>query len=181
MDHRHPVLEGVSIRLEPLDPGADLRDYVRWVNDPETTRFMWIGHSQLGESDIREYIESFQDKDDRVLYGIMTRDDGRHVGNITLQSIDRNNSCADIGIMIGATDVRGRGVGTEAIGLVADYALAELGLHRVYAGYVDDNLSSAGAFRKNGFVVEGRSREAFELDGEYRDVVRVGLLETDPR
>lgn len=169
-------LEGSKVVLEELGQDADLERYLRWVNDPQSTRFLEIGASESSMADLREYLSTFEGRDDRYLLAISDRASGAYLGNITLQSIDARNGTGEIGILIGEPEARGRGIGTEAIGLVTSWAFGELGLHRVHAGVVDGNDASLRAFLRNGFEVEGRLREAFLLDGEYLDAIKVGRL-----
>jgi len=169
-------LEGPQVVLEELGRDADLKRYLGWVNDGPTTRFMEIGARESSMADLQEYVSTFDGRDDRYLLAIRDRVTGEYLGNITLQGIDARNGSGEIGILIGEPEARGRGIGTEAIGLVTSWAFQELSLHRVHAGVVDGNEPSLRAFLRNGFEVEGRLREAFLLDGEYLDAIKVARL-----
>ncbi len=65
---------------------------------------------------------------------------------------DIPESVIDIDIMVGELDVIGQGVGTAAIGLVADAALADPAVPFVIAATMVENRASQRAFAKAGFV-----------------------------
>ena len=53
---------------------------------------------------------------------------------------------------------RGEGLGTEATGLVLDFAFGELGLYRVELEVFDYNVRAQKSYVKSGFTVEGVKR-----------------------
>ena len=88
--------------------------------------------------------------------------DGRKVGLVLWQHPTREEldgagladiptSVIDIDIMIGEVDALGRGVGSDAIGLVAEVALSDPTVPFVMACARLDNLASQRAFAKTGF------------------------------
>ena len=60
----------------------------------------------------------------------------------------------DIDILIGEEDALGRGIGSAAIDLVAEIALADLSVPFVIAAASIDNRASCRAFRKAGFRIK---------------------------
>ncbi len=65
----------------------------------------------------------------------------------------------------------GRGLMTEAVGAVVDFAFRELRLHRVMANYRPENHRSARLLERLGFVKEGYARDYLFIDGAWRDHV----------
>ena len=59
---------------------------------------------------------------------------------------------------------------------VARYAFEHRRLHRLAADVFAHNEASRRVLEKAGFTEEGALREAAFVDGEYRDLVRYGLL-----
>jgi RimJ/RimL family protein N-acetyltransferase len=64
----------------------------------------------------------------------------------------------------------------EAWSLLLEYAFEALGLRKIIAGAVVDNVPSMAVLDKLGFQVEGTLRQEFVMNGECRDAVRFGLL-----
>ncbi|MEW5702202.1 MAG: GNAT family N-acetyltransferase [Candidatus Zixiibacteriota bacterium] len=69
---------------------------------------------------------------------------------------DVSPDAIDIDIMIGEQDMVGRGVGTAAIRLVVEEALADPTVPYLIAVPMMDNIASIGAFSKAGFSVDRR-------------------------
>ncbi|HEX5771888.1 MAG TPA: GNAT family protein [Nocardioidaceae bacterium] len=98
-------------------------------------------------------------------------DDGRLVGRITLSGIERGpfQNCR-LGYLVGE-DSNGRGLATSAVREVVEIAFAELGLHRVEAGTLVDNVRSQRVLARNGFVRFGLAPAYLNIAGEWRDHV----------
>jgi RimJ/RimL family protein N-acetyltransferase len=69
-----------------------------------------------------------------------------------------------------------RGYGTEAVALAVDYCFRTYAHPAVGAGAFAFNGASRGLLESLGFAEEGRTRREMFVDGEYRDMVRYGLL-----
>jgi RimJ/RimL family protein N-acetyltransferase len=82
-------------------------------------------------------------------------------------------------------DARGRGVMTEACGLVVRHAFVPvedggLGLRKVLVCAAETNTASRRVIEANGFVANGREREGIELrDGTFDDSIVYDLLERE--
>jgi len=63
--------------------------------------------------------------------------------------------------------------------LAAGVAFGSLGLHKLTAGVIADNIASEKAFRKAGFTIEGVRRKQNLCAGEWRDLTLLGLLKAD--
>ena len=62
---------------------------------------------------------------------VATKPDGLRIGFLTLFDIKYPNASAMFALGIGEPEYRGKGYGTEALGLMLDYAFDELGMYRV--------------------------------------------------
>jgi ribosomal-protein-alanine N-acetyltransferase len=63
----------------------------------------------------------------------------------------------------------GRGLCTRAVSEVVDVSFGELGLHRLEAGTLVDNLASQRVLEKNGFQRYGLAKRYLFIAGEWRD------------
>ena len=73
----------------------------------------------------------------------------------------------------------GRGLMTEALSAVLDYAFDDLGLHRVMANYMPTNERSGRLLRRLGFQVEGYARDYLKIADKWEDHIMTAL--TNPR
>ena len=62
-----------------------------------------------------------------------------------------------------------------------DHAFGTLGLHRIALYVFEFNERAIRAYRRCGFVVEGRSRESIWRDGRWWDELAMSVLESDWR
>ncbi|MBV6778017.1 GNAT family N-acetyltransferase [Xanthomonas euvesicatoria] len=71
---------------------------------------------------------------------------------------------------------QGRGLIQWAATQGIAFAFGQLGLHRVMAQYVPENLRSARVLRRLGFQIEGYARRYLQLNGHWRDHVLTSRL-----
>lgn len=108
--------------------------------------------------------------------GFAIEADGKFIGQCALfQFDDIAHTCA-LGITIGDKAYWGRGYGTDALRLLLDYAFRLRNLRRVYLTVNGTNERAIRAYRRCGFVEEGRLRGHVWSDGEYIDLVYMGIL-----
>jgi ribosomal-protein-alanine N-acetyltransferase len=74
----------------------------------------------------------------------------------------------------------GTGLMFEALQAVLSHAFGPLGLHRVMANHLPENLRSARLLRRLGFAVEGYARDYLYVNGHWRDHVLNGLTSPTP-
>lgn len=63
----------------------------------------------------------------------------------------------------------GRGLATAAVGEILAYAFGSLGLHRVEAATLVDNVPSQRVLEKNRFERIGLARRYLRINGDWRD------------
>ncbi len=111
-----------------------------------------------------------------IVLAIVLRSDGRHIGNVSLQSINWVHRSGELAIILGAKDCWGQGYGEEASRTMVDYAFNRLGLRRITCGTFVGNVGMQRIAQKLGFREEGVRRLAVYKDGSHRDVVEYGLF-----
>jgi ribosomal-protein-alanine N-acetyltransferase len=131
------------------------------------------------QSELRE-TSAHRAADRGYAFGIRTNADGKLVGRIALNNIVRGVfQNAYLGYFVGE-EHNGRGIATEAVGLVVGHAFSDLGLHRVQAAVMLDNPGSMRVLLKAGFRREGVARRYLRIDGHWVDHVLFGLTVEDP-
>lgn len=129
---------------------------------PYTRRYAeeWIGIASGGKPETYFAITV----DDQVVGGI-----GIKIGDPHRPVI--GDHMGEIGYWLGET-FWGRGIVTEAVTALTEWAFAEVGLVRLYAPVFAHNAASARVLEKAGYEFEGRLRARYFRDGNYID----GLL-----
>jgi len=172
------MLETQRLLLRSIEP-RDLDHIHRWKNDPEVTCRL-LGRPGLPtRPEIDEWFAAIQQdqrdrKDVRLMIDVIGEESP--IGFVGLYAIDRGNQAAEVGILIGDKDSWGMGYAAEAIGGIVAYGQSELDLHRVSLRVRADHQAAIRAYRKCGFVDEGRLRDAWRHDGEYHDVLIMGRV-----
>ncbi len=102
------------------------------------------------------------------------------LGNISLTHIRRGPlQTADLGYALDH-DHEGKGLMTEALRAICDYAFGPLALHRLQANHLPENVKSAAVLARLGFVVEGYARGLLLIDGRWRDHVLTARVAPPP-
>jgi RimJ/RimL family protein N-acetyltransferase len=165
--------------LRELDVADVSADYVRWLNDPQVSRYLETRQARQDERSVTDFVERVRSRDDEFLFGIFLKGSGRHIGNIKVGPIRAHHRLADVSLFIGARDCWGHGYAAEAIAAVSRYAFNELGVQKLSATMYAPNVASMRAFLRAGFREEGRRRDHFDLDGERCDMIELGLVPGD--
>lgn len=99
------------------------------------------------------------------------------VGGITLSNIRRRAAqFVSLGYWMGENHA-GKGIMTEAVGVVLPFIFEVLNLHRVHAAFLPNNIASRRVLEKNGFVEEGYAERYLQINGRWEDHVLMGLTE----
>jgi RimJ/RimL family protein N-acetyltransferase len=105
--------------------------------------------------------------------------DGVVIGEIGLHGKDRRAGSTEFGIGIYDPDYVGKGHGPDAIRVLLRWAFHSQNWRRVWLETIVPNERAIKAYRAWGFREEGRLREQAFVNGEYVDVVLMGLLRSE--
>lgn len=150
--------------------------YLSWLGDPEINKYLESRWQQQKIESLEEYVNTMLLSPNNYLFAIIDLASDAHIGNIRIGPIDTKNKNAEIGYFIGDKAYWGRGVASESVRLVADFAFSKLALHRLQAGVIEDNTGSIHLLKKEGFALEGRLVEKGLVDGIYRDHLVFGKI-----
>src|SRR5689334_19642270 len=105
---------------------------------------------------------------------------GELAGEVSWHQVQKGPTsfCWNIGIGL-LVRARGRGYGTRAQRLLAEYLFAHTQLNRVEAETETGNLAEQRALEKAGFTREGILRGACFRDGQWRDMVSYSMIRPD--
>ena len=173
------MIYGEGVRLRAIER-EDIDRFVRWFNDPEVRRYLLMYEPMSRAKEERWFEERLSRKDDLLLaIEVREGDSWVHIGNMGLHRIDWKNRVATLGIVIGEKEYWGKGYGTEAVRTMLRYAFHELGLNRVELETYSFNPRAQRCYQKAGFVREGVRRQALYRDGEFHDVITMGILRSE--
>jgi spore coat polysaccharide biosynthesis protein SpsF len=153
-DAKTTELETPNLLLRPLVPDDASERYCEWLNDSEVNRHLET--KQISLKELRDYIAEKHESPECIFLGIFSKETKKHIGNIKLEPISYAEKTATIGILIGDKNSWGKGICTEAITAVVEYALSTLGLHKISLGVVSENLAAIKCYERAGFTLEKR-------------------------
>ncbi|KAJ3512224.1 hypothetical protein NLJ89_g3644 [Agrocybe chaxingu] len=155
---------------------------LRLYNDPLVTPWITVGfRTARHESEIGELIKQTEN----ALMGCIMeeKETGAFVGLtgfMPLRAGEARNRAVTvyIGLM---PEFWGKGYAYEAMAYVVGYAFWDMGMHRVGLSVFEGNERAVALYRKLGFVEEGRDRKAIWMQGGWRDLIRMGIIEDEWR
>jgi len=104
--------------------------------------------------------------------------DQQVIGQIGLYRIDHFNRRCELGISLGRA-YWGKGFGQDAVRTLVDYAFMHLNMNRVSLQVLADDPRALGAYRKVGFVEEGRLRQQAWVQGRFEDELLMAVVRED--
>lgn len=177
-----PVLLGPRVTLRAPRPS----DYAQWSALRRASRdFLKPFEPRWSETDLgrRVYLSRLRRARQEAREGtdysffIFTgrESDLQLVGGITLSNVRRRAAqFVNLGYWMGQA-FAGQGLMTEAVGVVVPYCFDTLGLHRIHAAFLPDNMASRRVLEKNRFREEGFAENYLQIDGKWADHVLFGL------
>ncbi|WP_129117001.1 GNAT family N-acetyltransferase [Halegenticoccus tardaugens] len=163
-------LRGERVELRTIER-EDVAFLQRLINDPDVWATIGSATPKNGPQE-EAWIESLGEDDGSVR--LLVAVDGDPVGTIDLD-LNETWGVGELGYML-VPEAWGNGYCTDAVETLSRYAFEERRLHKVVAEAYDHNVGSRRVLEKIGFAAEGVHREEAFVGGEYRDVVRYGLL-----
>lgn len=166
---------GEKVRLRPIVL-SDTEQIVKWRNNPAVKQ-NFIYQDQFTSKIHENWMETKVFTGQVVQYIIEDKELGKPVGSVYFRDIDMQNKSAEYGIFIGEDSARGKGFGTETTVLFSQFGLNELGLHRISLRVLGGNEQAYRSYEKAGFKTEGIAKDMVFLNGKYRDVIFMAIIE----
>lgn len=152
-----------------------------WVNNAEITNhlsdvFLYPQTVNQTQSFLNGKLEGTNGSKGFVIAAAETLE---YIGQIDLHHIDWKNRCAVLGIVIGRDEYLGQGIGQEAIGMMQNFVFHSLNLNRLELEVNENNARAYQCYLKCGFIEEGRLRKKLFQQGQYFDVIQMGILKEE--
>lgn len=163
---------GIYLRFMTYDD-TDL--IVNWRNTDDV-RKNFIYQALFTRESHENWIRTKVETGDVVQMIICETGSDRPVGSVYVRDVDRTHHKAEYGIFIGEADARGKGYGTAAAKLMIRYCFEEMNLHRLFLRVYAENQQAIKSYEKAGFEREALLRDDVCINGNYRDIVLMGIL-----
>jgi [ribosomal protein S5]-alanine N-acetyltransferase len=175
------TMNSKQVLLRPVQE-RDLEELYRIDTDPEVSGpFVWSGFRDPRERRRRWGKDGYLGRDHSLLVVALAGDTfaGIVIWTSIVSSGPEKGGCFEIGILL-LPEHRGKGLGTSAQQLLADYLFTTTPVHRLEALTEVDNLAEQRALEHAGFTREGLLRERGFVRGRWRDGFIYSRLRSDP-
>jgi [ribosomal protein S5]-alanine N-acetyltransferase len=172
-----PDLETDRLILRKLSIG-DAHDIFAYASDPQVAQHTaWFAHTSLDDS--RSFVEMIVERYGNGeahdwTWGIALKESSQLIGTFFIAWSPRHKS-AEIGYALGRA-WWSKGLMTEAVREVIKFGFERMGLNRIEALCLPENLGSAWVMEKAGMSYEGTLRAWRTIKGEPADLKMYSIL-----
>ncbi len=174
-------LSGWKVWLRPIEP----RDLDRlWQLRRDRELGLLVGNLDVPTLEqwrriySRNPWEHGGDPNDLASFVIALPPDDLAIGMIGLRWSALPHHAAELSMWLGKP-YWNKGYGTDAIRTLLDYAFRELGLHKVFLRVLVTNARAIRCYEKCGFKREGLHRQELYVNGEWHDLLYMGVLASE--
>lgn len=170
------IVEGRNLYLRKL-ASSDLNRAWEWLHRPDI--YLKIGvQVPFTKEQQEQWFATLQEDNSKIVFAICRQDDDVHIGNVSLDMIDRRHRNARLSIFIADNSQRSKGFGSETLTLLEQYAFTMLDLHKIWCKTDEDDPKVLNFYKKFGFMQEGLLKEHEIKDGKFVDKVLFAKLKT---
>ncbi|MFA7439924.1 MAG: UDP-4-amino-4,6-dideoxy-N-acetyl-beta-L-altrosamine N-acetyltransferase [Sphingomonadaceae bacterium] len=142
-----------------------------WRNAPSVRANMYTRH-EISPAEHLSWWQRTRSREDQQYF--MYENDASPLGIVGFTAIDRVNSNCSWAFYAAPNAPRGTGSRMEFLAI--DHVFTTIGLHKLHCEVLAFNAPVIRLHQKFGFLIEGTFRQHHRLDGNYIDIVRLGLL-----
>ncbi len=151
---------------------SDVPELMKHWNDPELRQYVDQGLFPMTEEQETEWIKkTHSDMMSGKAYFFGFEYNKKFIGSVGLMNVNNVARYATMGITIYNKAYWGKGLGTEAVRFILEYAFNILNLKTVHLEVWSDNERAYKAYERAGFKKQGRKRNYKFLKGKYVDAI----------
>ena len=158
----------------------DISPFYKWINDKEVIQYSLSLFTKINtKKEIDKWFTTLlNDKNSRNL-GIFLKATDKLIGYAGFCTISKTNKSAEYFIFIGDKEAWGKGIGTKVTEEIVKIGFIDYQLNRIMLTVSEPNIGGLKAYKKAGFTMEGRLREASFRDNEFHDKFIMSILKSE--
>ncbi len=160
-------LVGERVVLKRLHEAAVDEAYLRWMNDPEVTRYLQARFEPRDMANLRAFVAGF-DHRDRFIFGVHA--DDRFIGTGTLR-VNPNHRFSSIGYLIGETDYWRGEISLDVCRTLLDFVFFERNVRKVVEPTTENHVASNFNFKRLGFTLTARIPDLYWGGDRYHAAI----------
>ena len=154
--------------------------FYNWINDESVIKYsLSVFQTISTEEEIDQWFDSLLEDQKTFQKAILYN--GNMIGYAGISSISRLNNCGEYFIFIGDKEAWNSGIGSYVTKSIVKTGFEKLLLNRISLTVSDENIYAVKAYKKSGFIEEGRMRKACLRDGRYHDKIMMSVIAVDHR
>ncbi len=146
----------------------------KWVNNPNVHDFIQP-RTPLTKEEIRKKYISIPSEMKNINFLILTEED-TPIGVVSLKNLHFVNRRGELSIFIGEDKSRGKGYGKCATLEILKFGFIKLNLNKIFLEVYEFNKSAVKLYKKIGFKIEGNLKNHSYKNGEYRNLLIMGIF-----
>lgn len=138
--------------LKILTPELISNEYLSWFSkDNESSNYIAYAKQTVTLDSLRLYASEKLASEEALFFGIFTKNNLKHIGNIKFEPVNFKAHYAVLGILIGDPSWRGKGVFGE-INAALEEVLRSEGIKKIFLGVEKENVAAVRAYYKTGYA-----------------------------
>lgn len=172
----HPILRGEQVWLRPIEKEDFLNNS---IDDVDLAHFAGF-RRPFSQMETEQFLQHMAGQEHReVTFAICLLGSKAAIGNCGLRNVDTDNGSAEVSIAIIGRENWGKGLGTDAMRALVDFAFGEMRLERIWLRVFDYNPRAIRSYEKVGFVKEVLLRKDRFHRGAHHDVHLMAIIRPD--
>ncbi len=177
MSNFYPILKSKRLILRKLEI-SDIENVYRGLSHPDVIKYYGISFDSLEAT--KEQMTWFSDlkkNETGIWWAVCSKDDGQFLGAGGLNDLSKENKKAEIGFWL-LPEYWGKGIMTETIPLILNYAFNNIMLHRIEGFVEPENSNCKKALEKLNFKLEGTMQDCEVKNGKLISIDIYAILNT---
>ena len=176
---RSPKIETQRLILRQMRV-SDAKDMYEYARLPEVSRYLlWAPHDSLDYTKgYLKQVEAAYKTNDFHDFGIILKSNNKFIGTCGFANLDMANFKGEVGYVLNP-EYWGMGIAAEAVNAVLRLGFDIMGLNRIEARYMVDNINSRKVMEKCGMNFEGVARQSMFVKNEFCDIGVCAILAKD--
>lgn len=166
MKTNFPILESERVILRQFVV-SDLENVFRGLSHPDIIKYYGISFDSLeATKEQMEWFANLEKNKTGIWWAVCDKIDGTFLGAGGLNDLSKENKKAEIGFWL-LPENWGKGLMTETMPLIFNYAFNTVGLHRIEGFVETKNTNCKKALAKLKFSLEGTMKDCEMKNGEF--------------
>ena len=165
----------MEVSIRPIEVTDITDEFVSWHQNVDGHLDYYTGSRRsFSRADLVSWIEGSEQSS--TFFYLILIDNREPVGTIKIGPIDEKNKTSDLVCLIGNRKYVGRGLASRAIVEGNREAFEHHDVRRLQGGMYESNVASIKAYCRADWVIEGRMKGYYWIDGEPMDRVCVACF-----